>query len=92
MSAKLDQMEKMGVNLILSMHPVCTTTRMLIKWHKIIFLGNVPENDLQRTMRACGGSIITTFDDINQSSFGTCQYFNRNVYPNARYLTLIFRL
>ena len=37
--------------------------------------GRVVEEDLKRTMKACGGAIMTTAHDLNDSVLGTCQVF-----------------
>jgi chaperonin GroEL (HSP60 family) len=82
----------MGVNHVLSMHPFCVMTQCGFIKRKIIFLSSVSEKDLNRTMKACGCSTITTLDDINQSSLGTCEQFQRIVYDNFGYLTIFFSL
>ncbi|XP_067626290.1 T-complex protein 1 subunit eta-like [Eurosta solidaginis] len=61
----------------------------------------VPE-DLKRTMKYCGGAVMTTANDINSSVFGQCDYFEErqvggerfNIFQgcvNARTCTLILR-
>ncbi|XP_067644710.1 T-complex protein 1 subunit eta-like isoform X2 [Eurosta solidaginis] len=63
---------------------------------------NVPEEDLKRTMKACGGAVMTTANDINSSVLGQCDYFEErqvggehfNIFQgcvNARTYTLILR-
>ena len=37
--------------------------------------GRVVEEDLKRTMKACGGAIMTTAHDLSDSVLGTCQVF-----------------
>ncbi|XP_067629549.1 T-complex protein 1 subunit eta-like isoform X3 [Eurosta solidaginis] len=63
---------------------------------------SVPEEDLKRTMKACGGAVMTTANDINSSVLGQCNYFEErqvggehfNIFQgcvNARTYTLILR-
>ena len=37
--------------------------------------GRVPEEDLRRTMKACGGSIQTTVQSMTPDILGTCELF-----------------
>ena len=37
--------------------------------------GRVDETDLKRTMKACGGAVMTTAHDLNDSTLGTCEQF-----------------
>ncbi|XP_067618805.1 T-complex protein 1 subunit eta-like [Eurosta solidaginis] len=63
---------------------------------------SVPEEDLKRTMKACGGALMTTANDINSSVLSQCDYFEErqvggehfNIFQgcvNARTCTLILR-
>jgi len=46
--------------------------------------GRVPEEDLRRTMKACGGSVMTTAHDINDSVLGCCDYFEEKQIGGER--------
>ena len=37
--------------------------------------GRVTEEDLNRTMKACGGSIQTTVHDLSDATLGLCETF-----------------
>ena len=37
--------------------------------------GRVPEEDLKRTMKACGGSIQTTAQQLTEDVLGQCEDF-----------------
>ncbi|XP_067613759.1 T-complex protein 1 subunit eta-like isoform X1 [Eurosta solidaginis] len=63
---------------------------------------HVPEEDWKRRMKACGGAVMTTANDINSSVLGQCDYFEErqvggerfNIFQgcvNARTSTLILR-
>lgn len=47
--------------------------------------GRVQEDDLKRTQKACGGAIITTVENLNESVFGTCEVFEENQIGSERY-------
>jgi T-complex protein 1 subunit eta len=47
--------------------------------------GRVPEEDLRRTMKACGGSVMTTAHDVNDSVLGRCDYFEERQIGGERY-------
>lgn len=64
--------------------------------------GRVPEEDLKRTLKACGGAILSTVNDLNDSVLGLCEQFEErqiggeryNFFkgcPNAKTCTLILR-
>ncbi|XP_067616381.1 T-complex protein 1 subunit eta-like isoform X1 [Eurosta solidaginis] len=63
---------------------------------------HVLEEDWKRRMKACGGAVMTTANDINSSVLGQCDYFEErqvggerfNIFQgcvNARTYTLILR-
>jgi T-complex protein 1 subunit eta len=64
--------------------------------------GRVVDEDLKRTMKACGGVIVATTYDLNDSVLGKCESFEEkqiggdrfNVFsgcPNAKACTIILR-
>jgi T-complex protein 1 subunit eta len=64
--------------------------------------GRVPEDDLKRTMQACGGSVQTTVMQITSDCLGTCAMFEEiqiggerfNVFrgcPKAKTCTIVMR-
>lgn len=64
--------------------------------------GRVTDEDLKRTMKACGGVIVATTYDLNDSVLGKCESFEEkqiggdrfNIFsgcPNAKACTIILR-
>lgn len=45
----------------------------------------MPEEDLKRTMKACGGAILTTVSDLNDKTLGTCATFDEKQVGGERY-------
>lgn len=37
--------------------------------------GRVPEEDLTRTLKACGGAVLTTVHDLSDAVLGSCSVF-----------------
>jgi len=37
--------------------------------------GRVVEEDLKRTLKACGGAILSTVNDLDEKTLGTCESF-----------------
>ena len=46
--------------------------------------GRVVEDDLKRTMQACGGSIVTTVSGLNDDVLGTCEVFEEKQLGGER--------
>ena len=74
-------------------HP-CSLGQMAVKrvcvcvcaaWHRDMFCaGRVVEDDLKRTMQACGGSILTTVSGLNDDVLGTCEIFEEKQLGGER--------
>jgi T-complex protein 1 subunit eta len=47
--------------------------------------GRVQEEDLKRTMKACGGAILSTVSDLNDGTMATCQFFDEKQVGGDRY-------
>ncbi|XP_067643326.1 T-complex protein 1 subunit zeta-like [Eurosta solidaginis] len=45
----------------------------------------VPEEDLKRTMKGCGGAVMTTVNDINSSVLGQCDHFEERQVGGERF-------
>lgn len=47
--------------------------------------GRVTDEDLKRTLKACGGAILTTVHDLVESNLGTCEHFDETQVGGDRY-------
>lgn len=47
--------------------------------------GRVVDEDLQRTMKACGGAIQSTVHDLDDSTLGTCETFEEKQVGGERF-------
>ena len=52
--------------------------------------GRVPEEDLKRTMKACGGSIQTTVANLTSDVLGTCAVFEETQIGGERYVFMFW--
>ena len=61
--------------------------------HRDMFCaGRVPDEDLRRTMHACGGAIQTTVSGMPASALGECELFEERQIGGDRYNSVSFKL
>merc|ERR550534_1286209 len=72
---KLDRICKSGATVVLSKLPIGDVATQYFADRDMFCAGRVPDEDLQRTMKACGGSIQSTVHDLNDDTLGTCETF-----------------
>jgi len=51
--------------------------------------GRVVEDDLKRTMHACGGSIQSTVTNLSVDALGTCELFEERQIGGERFFKLV---
>jgi len=99
---KLDLIVKSGAKIVLSKLPIGDVATQYFADRDIFCAGRVQEIDLKRTMKGCGGAIMTTAHDLNDGVLGTCELFEErqlggeryNLFkgcPQAKTVTLILR-
>ncbi|XP_036322392.1 T-complex protein 1 subunit eta [Rhagoletis pomonella] len=99
---KLAKIHESGANVVLSKLPIGDVATQYFADRDMFCAGRVPEEDLKRTMKACGGAVMTTANDISPNVLGKCDYFEErqvggerfNIFqgcPNAKTCTLILR-
>jgi len=99
---KLEMIHKSGAQVVLSKLPIGDVATQYFADRDMFCAGRVPDEDLKRTMKACGGAVMTTAHDLNDSVLGTCELFEErqiggdryNIFqgcPNAKTCTLILR-
>lgn len=102
MYEKLEKLHKSGAKVVLSKLPIGDVATQYFADRDMFCAGRVPDEDLKRTMKACGGSILTTVADLSDSVLGTCQHFEErqiggdrfNLFtgcPQAKTCTIIIR-
>ncbi|KRT83683.1 hypothetical protein AMK59_3522 [Oryctes borbonicus] len=99
---KLRKIHESGAQVVLSKLPIGDVATQYFADRDMFCAGRVPEEDLKRTMKACGGAIMTTVNDLNEGVLGKCALFEEkqiggeryNLFtgcPEARTCTLILR-
>nr|CAG4650867.1 EOG090X03U0 [Simocephalus serrulatus]SVE94156.1 EOG090X03U0 [Simocephalus serrulatus] len=99
---KLEKLHLSGAKVVLSKLPIGDVATQYFADRDMFCAGRVPDEDLKRTMKACGGSILTTVADLGDSVLGTCQHFEEkqiggdrfNIFmgcPQAKTCTIIIR-
>lgn len=72
---KLEKIHKSGAKVVLSKLPIGDVATQYFADRDMFCAGRVPEDDIRRTMQACGGAILTTVSDLIESNLGSCEQF-----------------
>merc|ERR1712142_401641 len=82
---KLEKIVASGVKIVLSKLPIGDVATQYFADRDVFCAGRVTEEDIKRTMKACGGAIMTTALDLNDSVLGTCEVFEERQLGGERY-------
>merc|ERR1712088_1218905 len=82
---KLDLIVKSGAKVVLSKLPIGDVATQYFADRHLFCAGRVTEEDLNRTMKSCGGSIQTTVHDLNDATLGECALFEEKQVGGERY-------
>lgn len=82
---KLDKIHKSGAKVILSKLPIGDVATQYFADRDLFCAGRVPEEDLKRTMMACGGSIQTSVNALTDDVLGLCALFEEVQVGGERY-------
>lgn len=101
---KLEKIDKSGAKVVLSKLPIGDVATQYFADRDMFCAGRVPEEDLKRTLQACGGCIQSTVASLEKDDtvLGTCALFEEkqvggerfNLFsgcPKARTCTIIMR-
>ncbi|XP_064383704.1 T-complex protein 1 subunit eta-like [Halichondria panicea] len=99
---KLDKIVQSGAKVVLSKLPIGDVATQYFADRDIFCAGRVVDEDLRRTMKACGGAIQTSVNGLMEDVLGTCELFQEeqiggdryNIFtgcPQAKTCTLILR-
>lgn len=72
---KLAKIHEAGANVVLSKLPIGDVATQYFADRNMFCAGRVPEEDLKRTMKSCGGAVMTTVNDIKPNVLGQCETF-----------------
>lgn len=82
---KLEKIYQSGAKVVLSKLPIGDVATQYFADRDLFCAGRVTEEDLKRTMQACGGSIQTTVSSLTDNVLGTCTLFEEKQIGNDRY-------
>lgn len=99
---KLEAIENTGANIVLSKLPIGDLATQYFADRNIFCAGRVSAQDMDRVIKAVGGSIQSTSFNIQPKDLGTCEFFEEvqigseryNIFkgcPQAKTCTLILR-
>jgi len=82
---KLDRIVNSGAKVVLSKLPIGDVATQYFADREMFCAGRVVEEDLNRTMKSCGGSIQSTVHDLNDETLGTCETFEEKQVGGERF-------
>lgn len=99
---KLEKIVASGAKIVLSKLPIGDVATQYFADRDVFCAGRVVDEDLRRTMKACGGSIQTSIHSLTEDVLGVCADFEEiqiggeryNILrgcPSAKTVTLILR-
>ncbi|KAK3595863.1 hypothetical protein CHS0354_014687 [Potamilus streckersoni] len=99
---KLEKIYLSGAKVVLSKLPIGDVATQYFADRDMFCAGRVQDEDLKRTMKACGGSIQTSVQNLSADVLGTCECFEEvqiggdryNIFtgcPQAKTCTIVLR-
>merc|ERR1711988_946110 len=82
---KLENCQKSGAKIILSKLPIGDVATQWFADRGIFCAGRVSAGDMNRTMKACGGSVQSTCNDLREEALGSCGTFEERQVGNERF-------
>lgn len=82
---KLELLHKSGATVVLSKLPIGDVATQYFADRDMFCAGRVPDEDLRRTQRACGGAVLSSLRDINDTCLGHCAHFTERQVGGDRY-------
>uniref|UniRef100_A0A2C9JU76 T-complex protein 1 subunit eta n=1 Tax=Biomphalaria glabrata TaxID=6526 RepID=A0A2C9JU76_BIOGL len=82
---KLEKIYLSGAKVVLSKLPIGDVATQYFADRDMFCAGRVPEEDLKRTMKACGGSIQTSAQNLTPDVLGSCESFEESQVGSERF-------
>merc|ERR1712061_892580 len=82
---KLDRITASGAKVVLSKLPIGDVATQYFADRDMFCAGRVPEEDMNRTLKACGGAIQSTVHDLDDSTLGSCETFEEKQVGGERF-------
>ena len=81
---KLDKIVQSGAKVVFSKLPIGDVATQYFADRDVFCAGRVPEEDLRRTMKACGGAIQTSINKLTDDVLGRCDLFEEQQIGGER--------
>ncbi|GBP27220.1 T-complex protein 1 subunit eta [Eumeta japonica] len=83
---KLAALHASGANVVLSKLPIGDVATQYFADRDMFCAGRVPEEDMRRTQRACGGAVLSTTRELDAAgALGSCAHFTEKQVGGERY-------
>ncbi|VDP00615.1 unnamed protein product [Soboliphyme baturini] len=82
---KLIKIQESGATVVLSKLPIGDVATQWFADRDMFCAGRVAEEDMKRTVEACGGAIQTSVSNLTPNVLGTCEMFQEKQIGNERY-------
>eukprot|EP00038_Savillea_parva_P007407 m.169936 g.169936 ORF g.169936 m.169936 type:complete len:564 (-) comp13169_c0_seq1:154-1845(-) len=82
---KLQMIADSGAKVVLSKLPIGDVATQFFADRDIFCAGRVPDDDLRRTISACGGAVQTSVSKLTPDVLGKCQVFEERQVGGERY-------
>jgi len=82
---KLEKIFKSGAKVVLSRLPIGDVATQYFADRDLFCAGRVTEEDLKRTMKACGGAIQSSVENLTPDVLGNCALFEEEQIGSERY-------
>merc|ERR1712241_668073 len=82
---KLEKIAASGAKVVLSKLPIGDVATQYFADRDMFCAGRVPEEDLNRTMKSCGGSIQSTVHDLDDTTLASCETFEEKQVGGERF-------
>lgn len=82
---KLAALHASGANVVLSKLPIGDVATQYFADRDMFCAGRVPDEDLKRTQRACGGAVLSSVRDLAPEALGHCAHFTEKQVGGERY-------
>jgi len=82
---QLEKIHESGAKIILSRLPIGDVATQWFADRDLFCAGRIPEDDLNRVMAACGGTVLTTVSNITDDVLGKCDLFYEEQIGSERF-------
>jgi len=82
---KLEKIYLSGAKVVLSRLPIGDVATQYFADRDMFCAGRVTEEDLKRTLKACGGGIQSTVEGLQKNMLGSCAFFEEKQIGGERY-------